>query len=170
MRSKIDSSCCHKKKTIVRNNSSSQRYQISTKLDSPLFFLPFLCLLFCNTQGYATVTTTATTTIKPTQSLTVSNVFHFFFLFFVLQCKQTIKPLTNTHSDQTYQTQPIFSVALLWKICLKQPINKNKSFQHRLLFSFPHPREYSPRHSKRVSKNWDLKKTTLKPTTIKTKR
>lgn len=142
MRSIADSinSC---RNTIVRSNSSSQRYQISSKLDSPLFFLPFLCLLFCNTQGYATVTTNTATTIKPTQSLTVSNLFHFFFLFFVLrkkktkQNKQTIKPLTltNQHTDRHIKLNQ-FSLQLSFEDLLETTRNKQKitSFQRPIVF------------------------------------
>lgn len=78
-------------------------------------------------------------------------MFHFFFLFFVWRTNNKTTHQLTTHSDrQTYQTQPIFSVALLRKICLKQrKVNKNKFFQHRYCFRFHNSREYS-RHDTRA--------------------
>lgn len=73
-----------------------------------------------------------------------------FFLFFVLAIKteQQNHSLSLTHTlTQTYQTQPIFSVALL------EIQQKTKTFfQQRYCFRF-HRREYSPHTHTRVSKN-----------------
>lgn len=145
------SRCERDSKTTVRQTkqlltpTQTQRYinnKPSAEIDSPLIFLPFLCLLFCTTRWKKNKANT-TSTNSTTQSLTVSKRVSLFLPPSLQQHWWWKAKTNNTHTHiKTYNQ---FSLALFVCSVLGNKNKKNtiktKSLQHAIVFVFHHKKK-----------------------------